>query len=185
MRRRVFIDPERKALDIIVAGSIPTGPTPLLFPLNLVAAGNDIDQRQGRQALFLSYQVRMTTVKALAEPSTTMRWMLLLDKMPDQAQVTSAAILADPVITIDSPLNLNNNKRFRVLKTGRYTVTNERPVHQFTMFRSLRMTTRYSSNSDTLATVTSNLLYWCVFTDAPSIPTAATLNFYGRLRFVG
>jgi len=182
-----MLDPERKAVDTVFLNEIPFVGSQTIIPLNVIGAGNDIDQRQGRQALFVSVLIRMTAVINMSEVSTTLRWFLLLDKMPDQNPISSATVLQDSAIPILSAMNLNNNKRIRVLRTGRIIMraAPEFPVKEFKLFRPLRFTTRYTSNAVTLANLTSNVLYFCVFSDAPSGLTAPAVRVYSRLRFVG
>ncbi len=133
----------------------------------------------------------MTTNAAAGNQSTSLRWFLLLDKMPDQALATDGNLLTDPGLPIDSPLNLNNNKRFRVLRTGRFIVRNAAPVagvnptHQLSIFRKVRIATRYSDNGGALADITANSLYWVVMSGAPTMATGPTVSSYIRLRFVG
>ncbi len=189
--RRIMLDPERKAVDVVIGGINVFVNGPLIIPLSLCSAGNGIDQRQGRQCIWTSFQVRMTTNGSPANQSTSLRWFLFLDKMPDQTLVAEGNLLEDPNLPIDSPLNLNNNKRFRVLRTGRYIVRNSvltagiNPTHQFSLYHKLRVSTRFSGNDNALATVTSNMLYWMVFAGAPTAPTAAVVSTYIRMRFVG
>lgn len=155
--------------------------------LNLVAAGNGIDQRQGRQCVFTSVAVRMTAVIQQNQNSTTLRWMLFLDKMPDQINLATANIITNANLPIDSFMNLNNNKRIRILRTGLMILRNQdvSPVKQLTLFRRVRVATRYSGNGDTLQDITSNVLYFSVFSDAPSGTEAPLVNMSFRLRFVG
>ncbi len=189
--RRIVLDPERKAFDLVIAGFNAFITNQLVLPVNLIAAGNGIDQRQGRQCVFTSFQVRMTVNGANGNQSTSLRWFLVLDKMPDQAVMTEANLLTDAGLPIDSPLNLNNNKRFRVLRTGRFIVRNAgptdgiNPTKQFSLFKRLHVSTRYASNNGTVADITSNTLYWIVLADAPTAPTGPIVSSYIRLRFVG
>lgn len=178
------LDPELKNREVALQFT-PQAGTALLLPLALVAQGVQAEQRIGNQVLWTSFQIRLTMTLGTSGLNQC-RFMLILDKMPDQALIVAADILSQPGLAIVSPLNLQNNKRFRVLYDRVYSWSAGGPsaVQFLNLYKKLNHTTRYGGNGTTIDAVTSNSLWWCVFS-ASAAGEGAPIEFVTRQRFVG
>ncbi len=182
-RRRVVVDPELKTRDMRIEALAFLG-SPIIAPLSQLDQGFDEDDRIGTQALFRSFQVRVSATLG-SSGTSQLRFMLLLDKMPDGNLLTAPEILVDDGVPIVSALNLQNNKRLRVLWTKVFTWSAGTVVQKyFQVYKKMYLPVRYGGQGDQASAVRSNQLYWCVF-GASDMTTSPQLTMYIRQRFVG
>lgn len=180
--RPVVLDPELKVRGTIV-NAVPNITTPTIIPLTLLATGTEANERIGNQVLFRSVQWRLSALQG--GDFSQLRIMLILDKMPNGQLLVAADILDDVAVPIQSPLNLANNKRLRVLYSRTMVWSSGKSLIVFNShYMKQYMLVRYNGNGTNIGAVTSNSLYFVLFSDAdagagPAI--ALTL----RQRFVG
>ncbi len=176
---------ERKFSDIseIFSPNIAGGQN--LQPLILIEQGTSASERIGNACTFVSFQMRLTVVKAVVPNFNYLRWMLVMDRQPNGANLVIANILADTVEPIESPRNLSFNRRFKYLSQGMIRVTVQNPSVSIRRFVRLRNPVRYSAGAPTIDVVTANALHFVVMSDGADTAAAPTVNYFIRMRFVG
>jgi len=164
----------------------PGSITPTIQLMNGIATGDDYTNRDGRQVRIKSLQ---THIRFLINPASTtgiamFRWMLFIDKqpdvgvplLPDVLDVTTAA-------SIDAFRNLNNRKRFVILKDKRGVIAlgpgSER-VQDY--YKKMDLKTVYDGTGATDASIDGGALYLMVWTDqSANIPSCV---YATRVRFI-
>ncbi len=175
------MDTERKFFDVGAGPFEAFIGTPLFVPLSIIPIGLGRNSRIGGAIRQLSIQVNITA--QLASPADRqIRWMLVVDRSPDGGIITEAGVLADPLTPIESYLNLNLNRRFRVLMGGKRTLSNEgNKAFTMTKFRRLNIQTRYLA--DTAAPSQNQLAFFFWSNGTIGVGVTAFVTF--RQRYVG
>lgn len=183
--------PELKYTDnsVVISPILGSGTIQLV---NGIAQGTDFNQRIGRQAtmksvLFNGNWYQSTTSSPLG---CLGRAVVVYDAQPNSGSTpvwTDIFAQAD----VNSPMNLNNRDRFKVLMDIRksigptaYTSGNitaggwGSPWHS--KYRKCNLETIFSGTGITLGSISTGAIYVCVICDTTS---AMSLNFYFRVRF--
>ncbi len=173
---------------------------------NTVVQGDGESNRDGRQIVMKSLSIRGTisvaaqTNQTVPEQSPVIFMALILDTQTNGATVASEDVYVNKAgnsTQAASPFrNLQNIKRFRVLKSKRFGMQMPRItwdgtnieqagyIKPFEMYVDLKnMGVNYSGTTETVANITDNSLHlvaWTSHTD--NVPT---MNYNARLRFVG
>jgi len=174
--------------------------------LNTVVQGDGEENRDGRQILMKNISIRGTisvaaqTNQVAGDQSPTIFIALVLDKQTNGVTIASEDVYknesASAVLATSPFRNLQNIKRFRVLKTLRFALPQAEMVWDGTnieqsgftfpweMYAELNnLQVNYSGTTETVASITDNSLHligWTSHTDL--VPT---MNYNARLRFVG
>ncbi len=185
-----YIDTTRHYRDINTgATSISAAGTVLL--LNGTQRGSGYEQRIGDAETAMSIQYRGTLQGAsgAAGPSYV-RLILLIDKRPN-----ATFLLIDDVLdtigtgdAVNSPLNLEQGNRFRILKSRVFSITNSDTIaRSFTYFKRMHMTVRHnhSDNAVDIGTFETNAIYLVLVSDQVTVANQPTLTVFSRYRFVG
>lgn len=174
--------PEFKVIDSV--GSTAVSTTGTLTLLNGLAEGDSATTRDGRQVLFKSIQMYVRGTLNGSATNTTIRSIIFLDRQPNEAAPTMAALLATTVAGgVDAFRNLDNRKRFVILHDSRMVVSTDFPEKVHEHYKKMKLVTQYDSgNAGTIADITSNSLYMLQVSDeATNTPTQI---FNVRLRFI-
>lgn len=181
-RVKGMLNVEYKSKDMDLANSPGINGNYVL--LNGLQKGDDINNRDGRQVRFKSIQYAFQTEIASAQTTPQLlRWIIFIDKQPNAAGPGLIGnIYDDP---IDGFRNLNNRRRFVVLKTGLINLLPADSDYQQPKrkgYKKIDMRTIYddSDNGD-ITDITSNSLYMWFGTDAG---TAPSVTGKARLRFI-
>lgn len=156
---------------------------PQVVLLNGIQRGTDYNQITGRSCKFTSAQIFVKFVKSANEGTTKLNFALVIDKQPNEAAPSSINdIWSDP----DSRFrNLDNRKRFVVLKEGHMTCVYGDQQKEATMYKKLNMHTIYdATNGGTIADIRTNALYLLFWCDDPTSGDLGTLKYSYRLRFI-
>jgi len=188
VRALASTDQELKAIDFNTAPNALAIPenAPLFFALNTVAEGNTLDSRIGKQLKMRSIQIMMKFSLPASQNTTQFRGQLMLDKQPNGAIATAASVFTDATqFTYLSPLNLNNRRRFKILKSFRVVLDLANVSTRIvTLFKRVPMKTTYNAAGGGSGQINTNSLF-IVFTSDQPAGNSGTVEIYARLRFVG
>lgn len=196
--------PETNSLDLLIAETniLCTGTIVLL---NSIAAGDDINMRDGREVRLKSVEVRgmfrPTHASAAALPHQFLRALLIYDNAPTGALPAVIDMLSDTASTAFSAANpapysfnnLNNRKRFKVVGVvedvwGQTPASNTEIENctQVSMYRKLNYTQTFSSASAGIGAITSGALYLVLLsTQDTAAPNMIVFEGRSRVRFQG
>jgi len=162
--------------------------------LNATASGTGITERVGRQITMTSYFGRFgyypsSTVSAPV--GTIVRVMVIYDAQTNSAAAAPAVSDILQSTSWDSPMNLNNRERFKILlefkvtigattyTTGALTAGSPTPK-VVEKFRKLNMVTTYSGVSATNANIATGAVYLVEIANANNTVTS---DHYHRIRY--
>lgn len=175
---------ERKVVDI-TQQVMPDVGGPIVVILSALAQGVAVDERIGNAVTWTSIQGKIS-LRLGTSGINQCRLMVVLDKMPDQAVILGANVLDDIAIPMISPLNLNNNRRFRVLwsRNVSWSASGPSAIRQVSFFKRLRLTTRYTGPNFNVNTITAGSLFFLIFSPQAT-GDAPVVHFHIRQRFIG
>jgi len=152
-------------------------------------AGTGASERIGNRALYTSFQLRASVVKniavALATQAQQLRLMVVIDRQPNGVSIATGDLLQFAPTPIESPRNLNFNKRFTMLHDRIYNVNPAKPTMFLQLFKSLRLNTTWTGGVGTLANVTQGSMYMVWWSDEPVGMDPPSVSVSRRLRWVG
>lgn len=160
--------------------STPNDSTGTFTLLNGLVRGNDSSNRTGRQVKFTSIQLYLNFLKASAATNTRVRWAVVLDKQANEAAPLIGEIYS---FSIEGFRNLNNRRRFVILKTGTKVLNSDYPEKVNQTYCKTSFRTIYDdSDSGGVADITTNSLYLLLVSDESiNLPTVSGRI---RLRFI-
>lgn len=160
--------------------------TATIILLNGLAEGDGRTERIGKQAKMVSIDLLLRLGISNAGTNTSFAVWLVLDKQPNAAVLQANALFEDSTgNAVMSPINLNNRLRFKVLHKYRLNLDIAYNSFVFKQTRKrLKFKTQFNGAGATIGNITSNALYAVIVTNAPA-GTPASLQIFGRLRFVG
>lgn len=173
-----LINTEHKIIDADASANVTT--TAQIILLNGVGQGDDNFQRNGRSIKMTSTYFRGTAVKATPATTTFLRMMIVEDHQCNGAifGITDVLVTA----TIDSPRNVDEGKRFKVLKDKVYTLNSDHPQIFIKHFSKLDDHVEFKGTVNTVASISTNSLYLVLLsTEAVDFPV---VNYYNRVRFI-
>lgn len=181
------VDNERKVHDLTTSGT-PFNvsiATPVTVSLSAIAEGSGNNQRIGKRAKMLSISGRVF-IEARGAPAT-IRAILVLDKQSNGGLATVENLLADAVNEpLNSANNVNNFKRFTVLKTWMMRVDTASFTQQHKRFhKRLKFSTQYNGAAAATGTISSNHLLLFFLSDAGPGDNTPNIQWYIRVNFVG
>lgn len=183
---------ELKVVDTdITAGPVLAGGSITL--LNGVATGTDFTQRIGRKTLWKSIFLRiffLPTNTVPAPSADVIRVMLIYDSQANGTAPVITDILT--VGTYESPMNLNNRDRFRIIAdrfvmmgANNYTtgalVAGSPQAKMVQVYKKISLESIYSGTGGTIASIQSGAFYLVVL-NASNLSTSA--ESYVRMRFI-
>lgn len=184
-RANSLINVEKKFID--TANTVSTSTTPAITPLTLVAEGDDYNQRNGRSIKLSSLQCRYyINANATATISYMLRVLIIIDKDSRGSAPTASEIFQDST-NFNTPINLNNGKRFVVLFDK---VTDVSPSGAYTddalkwkqYYKKLSMHTTFMGTGATQADADNNHIYLVYMATGGANPPG--FSYYFRTRFI-
>ncbi len=156
-----------------------------LVQLTNIPQGDTTITRDGSQCKVLSVYVKGVIKISQSATSSAFRLMLVWDRQTNQVIYTTADLLLDAssVDSINSPLNLNNKRRFKVLYDKTFGLNiNGRSVIPFRIYKKLNMMIRFDGSTPSIADLTSNSLSLLMIGD--EVTNDPTISWIARVRFV-
>lgn len=174
---------ERKAYDSQQIGIIPVAGPTSYFDISVIPQGVGQFEREGGQVKFTSIQGRLRfSYNSAAAAGQVVRTMLVMDIEGTTGSPALSDLLQNVSIPTESPLLLDNGRRFKVLYDRTCVLDAQTPTAYRKFFIKLRkgIKTRYLNGTTTAAT---NGLYWVTFCST-NTANNAILEGYIRTRFV-
>lgn len=187
---------ELKYIDVTATNSFALA-AGITIPINLMAQGTDINQRVGRKVCMKSVYINMNffptnVISANAAQGVFGKCALIYDSQPNGG--ASAAAVTDIYATADpnSPLNLNNRDRFKVIWTKLWTVSSYNfdatpkiiagaPQNCFRNgYRKLRHDVIFNGTGATIGNIATGSLLLVVLCDNNN---NAMYDYYTRVRY--
>lgn len=161
--------------------------TPAIYLMNGLVQGTDADNRNGRSILVKSLQCALNVEMIGTETDTKFRFMVVIDKQPNGAVATVSQILQSTGTenSLMAPRNLNNRKRFVILKDQVMSLNEGvRRVGFIKYYRKLNMHTTYnSSDTGTITDIATNALYVILWSNKTTTGRP-TLQINNNIRFL-
>ncbi len=178
---------ERKFHDVSLVATPDIANGQSITAIWLISQGVAADQRIGNACRAVSMNARITLVKNALVGVTfnILRYWFLWDKEADGNAIVIANILDDTAIPIESPRNLNHNRRFIVLLTGTMTVSTNTPTRTRKFYKNLNLVSRYNGAGGAVGNITTGVLYLVLASDAADVVTPPSVGLATRVRFVG
>lgn len=180
-----LVNVEIKNFDVVHAtAAVPDG-VGLIVQLTNIPQGDTTITRDGSNLKILSIYVNILIRINGSAANSNIRVALVQDTQTNQAIYTTADILSDVtnIESVVSPLNLDNQFRFRILHNKVYNISdsaNKTAVCK--IYKKLNMRLRYDASTSAIADLTSNSLSLLLISnEATNEPTFTGVT---RLRFV-
>lgn len=177
---------EFKCIDNTVSLNMDADVAAHIQLLNACAPGSAINQRVGRQTTMRSMEVRLQTY---ATPTTgtdqVHRVIIVYDKQANATALTAAEVLN--AVDINSPRNLNNRKRFRILLDRLFTINaagEPGTKRNIIAYQRFYLPVEYNAvGGGTIADITTGSLYIIGIGNNAIGATAGTCNGQVRIRY--
>lgn len=179
---------EFKVIESSIVSQLPILGSPVKSLLNGCGQGVDNDQRIGDQITMTRLQANITITMGTTSVNgiTITRTMLIWDKQPNNAILLEGEVLRNETTPIESYLNLDNMRRFRILLDRRHTFTALRPQVVFSFYKKVKLKPRYTNAGATIANIQTGSLYLVFWSDQASGGTVApVVDARMRVRYVG
>lgn len=174
------INVEYKVHDTSLSSDI--GTSALVYPLNTVPAGDDYTARDGRQIRIKSLQINAD----LNQPSGYtgahfIRAILFIDKQGLDIPTFGDLLTTTPYLV--APRNLNNRRRYVILRDWRITLNPDHPNRVIKYFKRLDMKTLFDGSGAVYNDVASNQI-WILLISNQATPNAPNISGFARIRFL-
>lgn len=193
-QRAAFSFDEKKNIDVTSVPLVAAQATASIKLLNPCAQGTTSVTRAGRRITMSSLDYRFqASLAATTAGSSPVRILIVYDKQPNGALAAVTDIVA--VNTIDSPMNLNNARRFKVLVDDCISdgLSDKGPGALYTKGwrdftakgtkRGLEVEFKDTSAGD-ITDITTGALISLVWQNGNLITAAPTNDLYTRIRFI-
>ena len=187
---------ELKVIDVAnaVNGAIGTAGGSITL-LNGVSQGTDYTNRIGRKIILKSLLARLNVVPNIANSAPQgdiIRIMIVYDCQTNAAAPVLSDIILNGTVTYQSPMNLNNRDRFKILSdkfvtmeanvytAGALTAGSPRPK-QLKIFKKMNMEQIFGGTGNTVGSIQTGAI-WLVIVAATS--AFSTITFETRVRFM-
>ncbi len=181
-----LLNVEKKNHDVsVTAVGVPDG-VGTIFQLTNIPQGDTTISRDGSNVKIISIYIKILMIlDASATTGSSFRVILVHDKQTNQAIYTTAELLSTVVngSSLVSPLNLDNQFRFRILHDKCYTLSDGGSKHKFVkIFKKVNTRLRFDASTPSIADLRSSsyslVLIGNETTNEPNV------RFEARLRFV-
>lgn len=176
-----LVNTEFKFKDVAVTNlSIPS--TGQVTDLNGLTKGDNVNQRSGRMVRWKSVQIQGQITR---NPSSTTqdrgRICLVIDKHADGAGSGYTDIYDS--LDVNSFRNLDNRKRYVILKSWNFVLDADKPERYFKVYKPIDMKTVYNSlNNGNIADIEANSLSLFYISDRAT--NQPTVDMKVRLRYI-
>lgn len=176
-----LINVEFKSNEVTLADVAATN-TGIIQLLNGLQKGDNINSREGRVVRWKSVQCLMKITMDSGVSASIFRCLIVIDKQPNQTTLTMSQLLGASTVT--SLKNLDNRKRFVILKDELITLSSDKPEAMINYYRKIDMKTIYdASDSGNIADISTNAIY-CVFLSDQTAALEPLVDATFRLRFI-
>lgn len=173
---------EFKYLDTVVTNTPTT--TAVLALLNGMSKGDGVANREGRQIRVKSILSNTLLTINTSATASNIRIVYFIDKQANAAAPVFGDVFTSSSNYITSARNLNNRKRFVILKDHVYTLDpDNHNAIRMSFYKKLDMSTIYdASDAGDITDIKTNALYMMyICNEATFTPT---INSYNRVRFL-
>ncbi len=180
-RLKGLINTEFKTVD--VSNTTAVTDSGLVLLLNATIAGDDFNNRDGRQIRFKSIQYAVNVIQDPTAVSTITRIMIVLDKQPNAILMVLTDLLTSAANNLDFR-NLDNRKRFVILSDKIVTQSDTaNTVDRVQLYKQLDFHTVYDdSNAGNITDIETNALYMVIISSEAT--NAPTCQIETRARFI-
>ncbi len=188
-------DQEQKFIDSAFVNQVvnDTLTVQTVFPLNNIAQGVTNSTRIGQKIRMTSLYIQLTFEKIPADvsPNGFVRFIILYDRQPNSALANWQTLLelpgsGDPVVEMNSPNNLDQSKRYRVLVDQRMRFQKDflegRMVKKY---MKLGLVTQYDGTGASIADISTGSLLFMATGHITSGGNNPTCSGVIRVRYVG
>ena len=146
-----------------------------------IVQGTGAFDRIGRVINLKHISARALITKDSLASSSSIRFLLCYEKVPDGINPTIAHVLKNPAV--NALRNLNETKQIRVLYDRTYTLNDNMPSRLIKINKKLNHQRRYgaTATSGAFSDVEIGNLFWCIITDNASNYSTVDMDF--RLRY--
>lgn len=178
-----LVNTEFKLKEGTYGGNPGTGTTGNITLINGLVRGTDYTNLTGRSCRWKSVQVSMRFVNSLNALNTVaarVNYALVIDKTPQESTFTLPALFSN----IEGQFrNLDNRKRFVILKQGSKVVDPDDNTQLVKFYHKLDMHTIYDDTNDgSIVDIRANALFLVTWTTDTTYPPDQAINY--RLRFI-
>lgn len=175
-----IINVERKYNDTTFTNTVST--TENFQLLNGLTLGDTAVTREGQSIKCTSIYVRFYMTMSALSTATLIRIIIVMDKQPNAATMTSAQLLQNNGNVL-SPLLIDYGSRFKIFLDKMFRLDTNKLNLTFKYFKKLRFHTKYNTgNAGTSADITKNAFYIMMVSDQSS--NLPTIDYWCRLRFI-
>lgn len=155
---------------------------------NGIGQGTSAFERIGRSIKVASFQLNFNVEMASGVSDTKVRVMLVMDTQANASQPVVSSILSTTTnneIAIVSPRNLNNRKRFIILRNWQFSLnTGVRQVQFVKYYRKFGFHTAYNGNTgNTISSIDTNSLYVIAFSNQTGANSPG-MTYEGTIRYI-
>lgn len=143
--------------------------------LNIIDIGTGASNRIGRFIKITRLNIKGFFKINSSATNTQIRCIILIDKQVNQSTFSSSDLLNDTSANdiLVSSLNLDNNKRFKILYDRLFWMSQEKPVAKIRYNKNLNLKIAYDASTSSVADQTQKALYICfVSNEATNTPNA-------------
>lgn len=173
-----LINTEFKYLDTSAETGVDDSGTLIL--LNGMTKGDSINTREGRTLRIKSVQLHININMNTSATRTRLKWALVIDKQVNGAAPNISDIYDNVLLNFR---NLNNRKRFVILKQGLVNTNDDFPERDKSYYKRLNFKTIYNAgNAGSIADINTNSFYLLLLSDENL--NTPTINYTARIRFI-
>ncbi len=179
------VDPEMKFHDVNLGSFAIPQAAPFTTQLSLIAAGTTQSTRIGQSCQFLFVQWRCFYTSGATVTPAVIRFMIVVDYQPNNAAYGVGELLDSVTEAIVSHHELDNNRRFKVLKDENFNVGPDLAVVTSRKgYLKIRLNPRYiNDQADVPQSVNLTALFASSATGGVATQPTVVARF--RIRFVG
>lgn len=156
-----LINSELHYKDTTLTGSI--GSTMQFNGLTLISQGDTDTTREGNKILAHDVYGRFEVVKHDTAVNDIVRIVLLVDKEQDGTVATGADLLQ--TVSVYSPLNQVDGKRFVIIKDWTFPLTTDRPVRVIKFYKKVPFHIHYADSGGTITSAKENHIFLALLTN--------------------
>lgn len=160
----------------------------LVHHLTNIPEGNDDNERNGRSIRLKNIYLRGEIAMSTATPQNSavsqyFRYILLIDKECKGVAPTPSDILE--TVHWNSPLKMNNDYQWMVLKDKLYTLDNAKGRSKAVkIFKKIDAHIKYQGTGATIGDARNNQIFLMVISNESNPDVLPYFNFYSRVRYV-
>lgn len=164
----------------ILASSVNPTSSGNVLCFNLLAQGDDKDERGGNSVRWKSVFSRITYTLHASATTTVARAILLWDRQSNGALPSVTDVLQ--AANVRSSLNTDNSYRFKVISDQLVNLHTSRPITTIKTFRKLNRHQKYTDTTGVIGSVATNSLLLLTVSDQAT--NSPTVQYNIKSRFI-